>query len=178
MMRRKNRLLTALLTLFTVITMMAAMSIAVQAATRKIPSMTLKKSTTSVQADKKALTVKAGTTSFKVKTGFMKFKATKTKTYSFKFSSLSNSAANMIEIEALKIGKSKKLTSVDFTTLKKKKVDTLSLLNKELAERVSYNKDQSGTAVTGKIKLKKNEVLYLYFKPSYSEWLTAKVVIQ
>jgi len=84
----------------------------------------------------------------------------------------------MIEIQALKIGKSKKLTSVDLTTLKKKKVNVLSLLNKKLAGHVDYDKDQSGTTVTGKIKLKKNEVLYLYFDPSYSEWLTAKVVIK
>ena len=136
--------------------------------------------TSTSTADKKAITVKKGTTTVKLSkkgTGYLKFKATATKTYSFKLSGLKSgngryscgyfyvmrkygTAGQYIGQEKLKTYGGK--NSALYVATKNSTYSTKKLY-------------QYRTSRTGKIKLNKGEMVYLYFSFSSKDQLKLKI---
>jgi hypothetical protein len=137
-------------------------------------------------ADKKASVVKAGNT-YKITInkhkknndyyGYVKFVATKNKTYTFTFSNVqlnTKKAWNAYIHPEMQDSMNKKEINVAYFKVKGYEEGTIKLSSKK--------KDLYPTSVTGKIALKKGEVLYLRYNFGYSsakdKKITSKLVIK
>ena len=137
-------------------------------------------STSSIK--KKAVTVKKGTTNLTITKGegWIKFKAPSTKTYSFTFSNLKTKNDGVIAyVDFKKQDKYDKnwLTYVKVAT-KGGKTDALWLKSKDFSESTTKLIYRPLNSRTGKVKLKKGEILYMYYSGREGKKNTAKLVIK
>ncbi|MDO4401108.1 MAG: hypothetical protein Q4D27_09210 [Coriobacteriia bacterium] len=123
--------------------------------------------TTAKVVNKKATTVKAGTTKLTYKSGqgYIKFKATKTKVYSFTFSNVKGKGTNNVYASFYRISKySKKY--IEGLTVKTKggKDETLWLSANGYKFTGDYYTalDKPIATRTGKVKLTKGQMVYIY----------------
>ena len=157
-----------------------------QAATKAVKSCKFTTATKTLK--KKALTVKKGTTKFKLKgeSGVLKFKATKTKKYSFKFSGMTHKTQDdygfCAYVTFLTPDKNSPKYSFDLDkklATKGGKTETLWLASKSYKHTISGTKavDKPIKTRTGTVKLKKGQVVYMYFSGGY-KGVTASLKIK
>lgn len=144
-----------------------------QALTSATPSKTIKKASytnsTSV-IKKKAIAVKQGTTKLSAKSGqgYIKFTATKKKTYSFTFSNLKSAKAGehvysaFVEVQT-QDKSSPKYSFMTNVATKGGKNTTLWLAEKGFQSKGGKLAYRGLTTRTGKIKLNKGQDIYFYF---------------
>lgn len=122
--------------------------------------------TTTSTINKKATTVKKGTTTltFTKGQGYVKFKAPSTKTYKFTFSNLTGKDVYTAFVEVQTKSKySSKYSFMTPVTTKGGKTETLWLLQKNKTYKGGKLLSRPLKTRAGKIKLKKNQMIYFYF---------------
>ena len=147
------------------------------AATKKLKKQSF--TTTTAVANKKALTVKKGTTTVKLSSkgcGYLKFKASKAKTYSFTLSNLKSGAGGYTcgyFYVMRKYGSSNQYIGQE--PLKTYGGKSTSLYVATRNGTYGEKAGQYRTSRTGKIKLNKGEVVYLYFSFYNKDSLKLKI---
>lgn len=122
--------------------------------------------------EKKAAKAKTGTNKFKATKGYgyVKFKATKSKKYSFKFSGLSSNVGTIysafVEVQKPDSSDSEYSWMTKVST-KGGKGDTLWLAQKGHESKSGSGLSQTLSSRTGKITLKKGQSIYFYFNSLY-----------
>ena len=169
MTRRRRRLVATLL----LIAVMICSSLSVAAAAKK----TVKNSkflTSTSATNKKAAVVKKGTTNltFTKGQGYVKFKAPKTKTYSFTFSNLTGGKYDSFTFVSVqkKYSSNKKYITLTKVKTAGGRTDFLNLsVNGKKDNINSKTIDKYLAKRTGKIKLKKGEEIYFHLSNSGSK---------
>ena len=129
---------------------------------------------------KSAAKVKVGTTNLTVKMGegYLKFTAPATRTYKFSFSKVTGKYTNEGYVQFYKKDPSDSTSVVTFdVSTKGGKTDTLHFSINGVEHQGGSLKDRPLPSRTGKVKLKKGQVIYMYYQatPAHS---TAKLVIK
>ena len=173
-MRRKVRKICILLV---TVLMLGMLAVPAGAATRKLINQ--KYTRQRAKAEAKARVVNLGTTTVVIPSkgrGYLKFKATKKKKYTFTLSGLrpgkAGAYANGYFYVMRKYG-SGKYISMDRMKTQGGKSHALYLSNKN--EKPPITSLSFLTSRSGKIKLKKNEVVYLYFNFSTGDVLKLNI---